>query len=88
MNGRRLPDIAIDNWTGTYPMELQPGDYFKLGQSMWMLKAPNGDEGMIRATVHKISVNEDGAISVTPSIQFLTGKHWHGFLEGGIWRSV
>lgn len=74
-----------------YPHEsegsLNPGDYCRTSlEDRWIMMAPNGDLGCLSPKVHKITEHEDGTITVSPSIQFHTGKKWHGFLEQGIWR--
>lgn len=86
MQGRRLPDVAWDDYFG-WPTDLQPGDYFKLGKSLYGMKAPNGDEDCLQTTIHQVTEHQDGTITVSPSIVFQTGQHWHGFLEKGVWRS-
>ena len=86
MQGRRLPDVPTDQYFGFDSLNMQPGDYVKLhdGKIGWCAMAPNGDAGMLRT--HKIIVHDDGTITVSPSIQMQTGKHWHGYLEHGVWR--
>src|SRR6476661_1796324 len=86
MLGKRLPDVAWEDYVGWHENELQPGEYFKLGKSLWACKAPNGDEGTI-GLHHVVVEHEDGTITAMPSLQFETGKRWHGFLERGVWRS-
>ena len=74
---------------GQYPYEiephLQPEDYAKSIHGLWILRAPNGDFGTLRPTVHQIVEHDDGTITVSPSIQFETGNRWHGYLRTGIW---
>lgn len=82
---RLLPDVE-------YPYEaesqLEPGGYAKVRQGkLWVVRAPNGDLGCVRPTIHKITEHDDGTITVSPSIQFMTGEGWHGYLERGVWRS-
>ena len=73
---------------GLYPIEmeefLQNGDYAKF-MTMWILKAPNGDLGTLVPEKHQIIENEDGTITVSPSIQFETGNRYHGYLKAGVW---
>ena len=80
---------------GKYPYEiepeLQPGDYaYALNEinpphQLWIMKAPNGDLGSLRGSVHQIVEHDDGTLTVSPSIQFETGQRWHGYLKAGIW---
>jgi hypothetical protein len=85
MKGRRLypPDwiYPID-----YEKEMQPGDYALFWNRVWVLRAPNGDLGAIHGGPHKITIHPDGSISVTPSVQFESGKRYHGWLTEGVWR--
>jgi len=83
MQGRRLPDIGVDEYFDD--RDMQPGDYVRLyGGKHWVACAPNGDLGTI--TTHRTTVHDDQTITVSPSLQFETGKRWHGYLEKGIWR--
>lgn len=86
MQGRRLPDVTNDQWQGWDALNIEPGDYVKIFEGkLWGLRAPNGDEGILR--VHCVTEHEDGTITVSPSIRMETGQRWHGFLERGVWRS-
>jgi len=85
MQGRRLPDVEYPHGAES---QLEPGDYAKvLDGQLWSLRAPNGDMGCVRPTIHRIVEHRDGTITVSPSIQFMTGAGWHGYLERGVWRS-
>lgn len=53
---------------------------------LWYFKAPNGDVGTNGD--HKITEHEDGTLTVSPSLQFMSGKRWHGWLERGVWREA
>jgi hypothetical protein len=76
---------------GKYPYEiereLQPGEYAKCREefnpALWSIRAPNGDLGSISVRVHNVVEEPDGEITVSPSIQFLTGNRWHGYLRNG-----
>ncbi len=74
---------------GAYPHEieplLQPGDYAKSIHGLWCVMAPNGDQGTLKDTIHQITEHPDGTITVSPSIQFMTGNKWHGYLRNGVW---
>lgn len=54
-------------------------------QFYWQLKCPDGSMCSLHPQVHRVTENEDGTITVFPSIVTPT---WHGWLENGIWRSV
>ena len=85
MTGRRLPNA---DYPHEVESQMEPGDYAKVCQGqLWCCRAPNGDQGCVRSTSHKIVEHGDGTITVSPSIQFMTGEGWHGYLERGIWRS-
>ena len=85
MQGRRTHDIVIDDYYGWDALNAQPGDYFKLfDKGMWGFVAPNGDGGV--SGTHTIIEHDDMTITVSPSLQFETGKRWHGYLEKGVWR--
>lgn len=75
---------------GKEPYEIEPllnnGDYAKSKYNgLWCIRAPNGDQGSLKDSVHTIIENTDGTITVSPSIQFLTGNRYHGFLRNGEW---
>jgi hypothetical protein len=66
---------------------MEPGDYSGLWMDhLWLLRAPNGDWCSIYGTSHTVTEHEDGTVTFSPSIQFNTGNHWHGWLERGEWR--
>lgn len=88
MTGRRLPDVAWDDYSNKGD-EAKPGDYYKIGEKLWALKAPNGAEGTV-TTAHIVVEHEDGTVSIMPSLIFLDNNGqqvWHGYLERGVWRS-
>lgn len=87
MRGRRLPDVATDDYFGWESLNLQPGDYVKLHGKFWGVKTPNGHSGTLRD--HQVTEHDDGTITVSPSIRIsdMSGELWHGWLEKGVWRS-
>lgn len=82
--GRRISGDSF------YPLE--PGDYGlnSLDKNFLWFRTPNGIYGRLNPSVHQISENADGTISVSPSIlcneRSLDGSTWHGYLENGVWR--
>jgi hypothetical protein len=71
----------------------QPGDYCKVPRGLdpredgcWYAMDPTGGIGTILPSIHRIVENDDGTISLSPSLVMPGG--WHGFLERGLWRSV
>jgi hypothetical protein len=95
--GRRLPD-------GTKQQDLEPGDYCKVAsdgdlKDFWLIRPPNNREGKsivghLSPKVHKIVEQQDGTITVTPSIKQMAGsgenewEFWHGHLVNGIWHDI
>lgn len=77
--GRRVED-------GQLPTK--PGDYSLIDGVWWaIVPAPGFSVG--RLSLHEVVLNEDGTITVSPSILMQHGeKSWHGYLEHGIWREV
>ncbi len=60
-------------------------------EGRWEIKTPNGYYGGLKEGVWSIVEDEDGAITVSPSIRVSDAQDremWHGFLEHGVWRSV
>lgn len=84
MKGRRVewPDDRIPIDQEKY---MVPGDYSGPWDGLWLMEAPNGDWGTLQNR-HTVVEHDDGTITVSPSIQFETGRRWHGYLERGIWR--
>ncbi len=85
MNGTRLPDES--DWSSKHPH----GSYWKRNGS-WFCITPRGDFGDL--SKHRVLEHDDGTITVNPSILITHHPHkgppqqgWHGFLEGGVWRS-
>jgi len=77
-------DIRHDRWNGG----LEPGDYGKDEKGTWY-GVPPGTDLLANLGGHKIVENEDGTITVTPSILVGAGpdqKPWHGYLTAGIWK--
>lgn len=85
VKGRRVPwpEDAIP-----IEMTLQPGDYAGPWRGLWLLCAPNGDQGTLRSPPHTITEHADGSITVEPSVQFNIGAHWHGYLRAGEWSGA
>lgn len=91
--GKRLPDVAtMEEFT-----KLEPGDYIKVkagdygviveGQKeVFLGMSPNGLVCSLRN--HIIKENEDGTITVEPSIFINQNREpcWHGFLINGNWQ--
>lgn len=78
MTGRRIK--SADDPYGENIASLNPGDY-----GLYYIVTPNGLLGNI--SKHKVSVHEDGTITVSPSILVRMGEQsWHGYLERGVWR--
>ena len=50
----------------------------------WIGCTPNGHQ--CNLSRHEVVEHEDMTITVSPSLQFETGKRWHGYLEKGVWR--
>jgi hypothetical protein len=86
MQGRRRPN-------GTLPHALSAGDYALASedaQVVWLC-SPDGVAGHVSAPLWSIKVEEDGAVTVDPSIFWdkdATPPGWHGYLECGRWRQV
>ena len=79
--GRRVPDSS-DGAGVVYAR----GDYGRIGGA-WHACTPAGMLGNL--SEHDIVEHEDGTITVSPSILLDSGRperHWHGFLERGVWR--
>jgi hypothetical protein len=86
MKGERRPD-------GTTIFELKSGEYAKLSEREWWFKTPNGIHIQIftdDARYHKLAVEPDGTVSLTPSLLCRPGScgiesGWHGYLTKGVW---
>jgi len=66
---------------------LEPGEYGKWTDGTWSACTPNGHGANLSA--HAVVENEDGTITVTPSILVSNNKDgnlWHGYLTQGVWR--
>lgn len=72
----------------TLPMKDYTGDL----ESVFFIK-PNGSKGHISSPPHEFKIEEDGTLTVSPSISNLksgdkageTDDGWHGFLKHGEW---
>ncbi len=66
---------------------LAAGEYGKNSLDIWQARPPKGHIGSLAE--HNVVENEDGTITVSPSILVTCGnERWHGYLEKGIWRGV
>jgi hypothetical protein len=92
MQGRRLPDG--DDRLLTDPSDAQPGDYglyrgYTGDKLALMFVLPTGERGHITFPPHEHEVHDDdGTITVRPSILHHRDGGWHGYLERGVWREV
>lgn len=81
MIGRRVDDP---------PGLLAPGEYGRIG-GVWHGCTPTGD--LANLSRHTVTENEDGTITVSPSILVSAGQGaervecWHGWLQCGVWVS-
>ena len=84
VKGKRVYPDGADNF---YIKE--PGD-FGLWHGIWYAKSPNGFVANLGN--HKVVENEDGTITVSPSIGIygntLGQFAYHGYLENGVWRDA
>ena len=64
-----------------------PGEYGKF-KNMWLCCTPNGHAGNLSS--HNVIENDDGTITVSPSIlvggKFGMPQLLHGYLKNGIWK--
>lgn len=92
LQGRRLPDVRFgepsegwDQWE-----DRQAGDYMLVqsdGYRMLYFVDPLGHVGSVRT--HTITENDDGTITVEPSIAPRPDEDgWHGFLRAGVWSDA
>ena len=88
--GRRVPD---GKWwdEDLHPSPWQPGDYGRgsLGgeEGLWVMMPDGNGPGCLR-NLWTITDEDDGTITVDPSIWDNKPEGWHGFLEHGVWREV
>lgn len=91
MQGNRR-DIDETEWTTAKAF-----DYGKLTHEKgwyWYCCVPGDNDdnfNMGDLSKHTVTENEDGSITVSPSIligSYTSNDAWHGYLEGGIWREV
>jgi hypothetical protein len=85
MQGTRRPD-------GTLPHEMVAGDYALAGpeQRVVWVCSPDGEPGHVTAPLWSITVEEDGTVSIDPSIWWDkegSPPGWHGYLRHGIWEA-
>ncbi len=85
----------IDGWLDPVAME-QPGAYGRSTSPQitpgspigwWEVTAPDGSMGTLNPTIHTVTEHEDGAITVSPSIDFSKRRAgaYHGFLRKCEW---
>lgn len=56
-------------------------------ETLWLTRHPGADHHGQLNPAHTITEHDDGAITVSPSIQCQCCG-WHGFLEHGVWRQA
>lgn len=79
MQGRRVyPD-------GNGQLHLEAGDYGQDGRGKWHVCTPQGQR--LPIPLHVVSEDEDGTISVSPTIVDPSAA-WHGYLIRGQWFEV
>ena len=100
--GVRCPDAILgepgDGWEAF--KAAGPGAYMLVNRGrykgndhdtidLW-IRDPRGREGRCAAGVHTFTMEDDGTITVSPSIapNDTNPGGWHGFLEHGVWREV
>jgi hypothetical protein len=70
---------------------LEMGEYGRYSvDGKWYCRPPEPGFGMGNLAAHDVVENNDGTITVSPSI-LITGHHgktWHGYLQQGIWRKL
>lgn len=85
MKGRRIYPNDKGN------VSFRPGDYGRTHDDVWHCRPPGEDSMMGSLENHEVTENEDGTITVKPSILVSYDGadrkwEWHGFLERGEWR--
>ena len=86
MQGNRRDD-------GTQPHELAAGEYALASPEahvVWLC-SPDGKPGHVSSPLWSIKVEEDGTVTVDPSIFWdkdASPPGWHGYLQCGVWREV
>lgn len=90
--------IGCDHWKGKvkfkriYPddngdIKYPEASYGKGNDGIWMLRPLGGNLGSLKD--HEVTENEDGTITVSPSILMDDGRtKVHGYIERGIWRNI
>jgi hypothetical protein len=90
--GRRTyPPEPDEDFAHPLPLDYQPGDYwFDPTSNIWFICTPTGSVGSLAN--HSVVENEDGTITVNPSIlvtsSWQSQHNWHGYLISGIWKEV
>ena len=87
MQGRRLPDIKLEDWYGRDTEDtFKPGDYARF-RNLVVFRLPNGILGTLSTRIHSVTDEPDGTLTVSPSILTQHGdRQWHGYLKKGIWE--
>lgn len=78
MQGRRVSTFADAS---------QPGDYCLMRSGALWVILPSGIHGRIDPEEWTITEEEDGTITVDPSIHDAPDG-WHGWLRHGVWTSA
>lgn len=83
--GPRMDDVFIEEWElGDYagPVIGYTGEHPSV-----FYRLPNGEVGHVSTRVHKVVEEDDGTVTIDPSI-LNQPSGWHGYLEHGVWREV
>lgn len=98
--GDRVPCIGEYESAGDVPFaphEMEPGQYALVlvtkPERHWEVwfRDPAGMLGRVVEPTHTITPEDDGTVTVSPSIADSDGDgghRWHGFLERGMWRTA
>lgn len=66
---------------------LKEGQYGQDKYGTWYARPPDHHTGNL--SNHEVLENQDGTITVSPSILINDGrKEWHGYLRNGIWEEL
>jgi hypothetical protein len=88
MQGVRLPNNQKPSNPGEYSFmvyadrEVHHPD--EIGDGEWWIVDPNGSFYRLVKPVHSWTTNEDGSVTISPSIVAPRGGY-HGFLINGVW---
>lgn len=70
---------------------MEPGDYGIDIDGYYICYPPKDGAGPINISTWNVTVNSDGTITVSPSINVMNpdgSSLWHGFLKNGIWEEA